>query len=287
MSQLTVIVLTFNEENNIEDCLDSLQGIQANLFVVDSFSNDRTLEILKEREVTFVQHPFENYARQRNWAQQNVPFDTEWVLHLDAGERCTPELVNWINTKFDANSTTDGYMFSRRTFFLNQWIKWGGHYPNFHLRLYRKSKGRCEDKAYDQHFVVEGRKEQLPKGIDMIDVVTDTIYNFTVAHARWAEKEAEEQLSVQRDHGEVEAKVGGNAIERQRWLKSNLFERLPLFWRGFFYFIYRYFIRLGFLDGKAGLVFHFLQGFWFRFLIDSVIVEKQLMNHKGTKEHKV
>jgi len=218
-------------------------------------------------------------------AQQNVPFDTEWVLHLDAGERCTPELVNWINKKFDANAAMDGYMFSRRTFFLNRWIKWGGHYPNFHLRLYRKSKGRCEDKAYDQHFVVEGKKEQLPKGIDMIDVVTDTIYNFTVAHARWAEKEAIEQLSTQRQHGEVEAKVDGNAIERQRWLKSNLFERVPLFWRGFFYFLYRYFIRLGFLDGKAGLIFHFLQGFWFRFLIDSMIVEKTL-NHTGAKDNK-
>ncbi|MEM9886916.1 MAG: glycosyltransferase family 2 protein [Bacteroidota bacterium] len=275
MSNLTAIILTYNEAHNIEACLDSLAGIQAHIFVVDSYSTDHTLEILKARNINFVQHPFEHYARQRNWAQANLPFDTEWVIHFDAGERCTPELVQWINNKFDSGADVDGYMFSRRTYFLDKWIRYGGHYPNFHLRLYRKSKGRCEDKAYDQHFVVDGKKEQLSKGIDMIDVVTDTLYNFTVGHARWAEKEATEQLSAAREKGEVEAKVGGNAIERQRWLKSNLFERLPLFWRGFFYFLYRYFVRLGFLDGKAGLIFHFLQAFWFRFLIDAMIVEKQ------------
>lgn len=275
MQELTVIILTFNEEANIGDCLDSVQGIQANIFVVDSYSTDKTLEILEARQIPYVQHPFENYSKQRNWAQANTPFDTEWVLHLDAGERCTPELVEWINTKFDSNRAVDGYMFSRRTFFMNRWIKYGGHYPNFHLRLYRKAKGRCEDKAYDQHFVVEGEKQKLPKGVDMIDVVTDTLHNFTLSHARWAIKEAEEVVSQEKQVGDVEAKVSGNPIERQRWLKSNLFERLPLFWRGFFYFIYRYFIRLGFLDGKEGLIFHFLQGFWFRFLIDATIVEKR------------
>lgn len=280
MHQLTVILLTFNEESNIGDCLDSLTGIQANIFVVDSYSKDQTLAILEARGVAYVQHPFENYSKQRNWAQANMPLTTEWVLHLDAGERCTPELVDWINAKFDPNGNVDGYMFSRRTFFMNRWIRYGGHYPNFHLRLYRVEKGRCEDKAYDQHFIVEGHKEQLPAGIDMIDIVTDSVYNFTIAHARWAVKESQEQLSAMQQVGEVNANYRGNAIERQRWLKSNLFERFPLFWRSLFYFLYRYFLRFGFLDGKQGLVFHFLQGFWFRFLIDSMILEgKQSKNN--------
>jgi len=279
MHQLTVILLTFNEESNIGACLDSLADIQANIFVVDSYSKDQTLAILEARKIPYVQHPFENYSKQRNWAQANTPFPTEWVMHLDAGERCTPELVAWINNQFNPNTDIDGYMFSRRTFFMNRWIRYGGHYPNFHLRLYRASKGHCEDKAYDQHFIVDGKKQQLAAGIDIIDIVTDTIYNFTLSHARWAVKESQEQLNALQQRGEVKASYRGNAIERQRWFKSNLFERVPLFWRSLFYFFYRYFLRFGFLDGKPGLVFHVLQGFWFRFLIDAMILE-------GKKEEK-
>ncbi|MCB0640640.1 MAG: glycosyltransferase family 2 protein, partial [Phaeodactylibacter sp.] len=161
MTDLTVILLTYNEAGNIEACLDSLQGLTAPLFVVDSYSTDTTLDILDSRGIPYVQHPFENYSRQRNWAQDNLPEATEWVLHLDAGERCTPELIHWLNTQFDPEAAVDGYMFSRRTIFFDHWIKRGGHYPNFHLRLYRRSKGHCEHKVYDQHFVVDGKKEAV------------------------------------------------------------------------------------------------------------------------------
>lgn len=276
MPKLSVIILTFNEAHNILDCLDSVAQLDAPVFVVDSYSTDATLDLLAQRGIEYVQHPFEHYAAQRNWAQQNLPIKTDWVLHLDAGERCSMEMVNWLNESFDPNRKIDGYMFSRRTFFLNRWMKRGGHYPNFHLRLYRKTKGRCESKAYDQHFVVDGTKEQLPAGIDLIDIVCDSLYQFTIAHTRWAQKEALEQWSGQVEKGEVEAKMDGSPIERQRWLKNRVFGRAPLFWRSLFYFIYRYFVRLGFLDGKEGLIFHFLQAFWFRFLIDSMIVEKSL-----------
>ena len=140
MNNLTVIVLTYNEANNIEACLDSLQNLDAPIFVVDSYSTDRTLEILKQRNIPYVQHPFENYSKQRNWSQEHIPQDSDWVLHLDAGERCTPEMIEWINKEFDPKASVDGYMFSRRTMFFGQWIRRGGHYPNFHLRLYRRDK---------------------------------------------------------------------------------------------------------------------------------------------------
>lgn len=283
MSAITVIILTYNEEQNIEACLDSLQGLQAPVFVVDSYSTDRTLEILQARNIPYTQHPFENYARQRNWSQQNTPFDSEWVLHLDAGERCTPEMIHWLNTKFDPNTEVDAYMFSRRTLFFDRWIKWGGHYPNYHLRLYRKTKGRCEDKVYDQHFISEGKKEHLPAGIDIIDTVTDTLLNFTQSHARWALFEAIEIVHQSQQKGEVQARFFGNPIERRRWLKNNLFQKAPLFTRAILYFFYRYFFRLGFLDGKMGLVFHFLQGGWFRFLVDANVLE---LRHKLATEHK-
>lgn len=282
MKNFTIILLTYNEEQNLPECLDSMAQLKAPIFAVDSYSNDRTLDILEAHHIPYLQHPFENYACQRNWAQANSPFDTEWVFHLDAGERLTPELVQWLNDKFDPNAEVEGYMFSRRTLFFGKWIKYGGHYPNYHLRLYRKNHGHCENKVYDQHFIVNGEKKVVPAGIDIIDTVTDTIKNFTVSHARWAQLEAAEIVSSQKMKGEVNARFFGSPIERRRWLKNNLFQKTPLFIRSFMYFFYRYFLKLGFLDGRLGLVFHFLQGFWFRFLIDAMVLE--LSSNKPRKK---
>ncbi len=280
---LTVIILTYNEEANITDCLDSLENIQANIYVVDSFSTDQTIDILKKRNIQYVQHPFENYSRQRNWAQKNCPFDTPWILHLDAGERLTPNLVQWINQSFDKEKELyDGFMFSRKTVFLGKWIRFGGHYPNYHLRLYKRGKGKCEDKIYDQHFVVDGKVKALKKGNDMIDTVCDNIIDFIKGHSKWIVFEASERLLNSREVGDVQSNFFGNKIERRRWLKNNIFQKTPLFIRSILYFIYRYFIRLGFLDGIQGLVFHFLQGFWFRFMIDAVIFHVKWV---ARKEH--
>ncbi len=271
---LTVVILTFNEEANINRCLDSLQGVKAPVFVVDSYSTDRTLTILEERGVTYVQHSFQNYAAQRNWAQENTPFGGEWVLHLDAGERLTPAMVTWINESFDPGKPgVDGYMFARRAIFMDRWIKHGGYHPIYHLRLYRKHLGHCENKVYDQHFVVEGVTELADKNADLEDGVMSSLRDFTVSHARWAVFEAVESILAEKETGEVNARLLGNPIERKRWLKSRVFQRSPLFLRSFLYLFHRYIIKLGFLDGKEGLIFHFLQGFWFRFLVDSTIFE--------------
>ena len=282
-SHFSIIILTHNEEKNLPGLLDSLQDLTAPMFVVDSYSSDGTLRILESREIPYTQHTFENYSKQRNWAQAALPFDTPWVLHFDAGERCTPELVHWLTHEFDPNTATDGYMFSRRTLFLGQWIKHGGHYPNYHLRLFRRHRGRCEAKAYDQHFVCDGPTKHLPAGIDIIDTVADSLSDFTRAHTHWALFEAIETLAHKREQGEVSARFFGTPIERQRWLKTRLFQRSPLFLRSFLYFHYRYFIRLGFLDGTMGLVFHFLQGFWFRFLVDANVAELRWRMRKTGK----
>jgi glycosyltransferase involved in cell wall biosynthesis len=271
--QFTIIILTYNEEENLPECLQSLSGIKAPVLIVDSFSDDKTLEIANKHNIVLLQHPFENYSVQRNWAQANNPYKTEWVFHLDAGERFTPELVYWLNNLFDPSKSIDGFMFSRRTIFFGKWIRYGGHYPNYHLRLYRSSKGKCEDKIYDQHFVLNGKIEVIRKGIDIIDTVTESLHRFTIGHARWAAFEAKEILASKIVKGDVKAKIFGTPIERKRWLKENVFGKTPLFLRGFLYFFYRYFVRLGFLDGRRGLIFHFLQGFWFRFLIDAMVLE--------------
>jgi glycosyltransferase involved in cell wall biosynthesis len=282
MLDLSVIILTYNEERNIRECLNSIQGITDKILVVDSGSTDDTLNILKEYPITILMHPFENYSKQRNWTQQNNPFQTEWVFHIDAGERLSPELREWMQTKFDPHSRYDGFMVSRRDFFMGKWIKHGKRYPIYHLRLFRAQKGKCEKKVYDQHFVIEGEKCILNKGLDIIDHVASDLRTFTASHNRWAITEAAEQLIAKGITGDVTAKLDGNPIERRRWLKNNVFQKTPLFLRAFLYFNYRYFLCLGFLDGKIGLVYHFLQGFWFRFLVDAIILELQEeMKHKN------
>jgi hypothetical protein len=152
-------------------------------------------------------------------------------------------------------------------------MKHGGHYPVYHAILFKKDFGHCEDKLYDQHFVVNGHCETLKS--DMIDTLTDSLQSFTERHNRWSTLEAEDQFykyTLKNKTGLVKAKALGNAQQRRRYAKS-IYEKFPLFVRPFIYFFVRYFLKLGFLDGKKGLVFHFLQGFWFRFLVDAKIYE--------------
>lgn len=274
--QLSVIILTFNEEANLPACLESLEGLDCERFVVDSGSTDGTLEIARRMGAIVFEHPFDNYAAQRNWALENLPLQTEWILNLDADERLTPALSSEIRETLARPLTgVDGFLLRKRTVFMGRWIKHGGHYPAYHLRLFRRGRGRCEDRLYDQHFLVAGRMESLRQ--DYLDVLTPDISTWTQRHTRWAEAEARQMLA-QGDGASVDrvrSDLRGNPIERRRWLRDGPYAHAPLFLRAFLYWLYRYFLRLGFLDGKEGLIFHFLQGCWFRFLVDAKIYEHQ------------
>ena len=269
-SRLSVVILTLNEEHNLPDCIASLAGLNCELFVVDSGSTDRTLGIAENAGANVVSHPFENYSAQRNWAQSQVPDRDGWVLHLDADERLTPELVGEINRILSEDPAADGFLLRKRTVFMGRWIKHGGHYPAYHLRLFRRSKGMCEERLYDQHFLVPGEVCKLKH--DYIDVVCSDLTTWVRRHVRWADLEAREMLSASPVLNAVHPAAFGNPIQRKRWLRR-LYGGGPLFLRPLLYFAYRYFLRLGFLDGKEGLIFHFLQGCWFRFLIDARIYE--------------
>lgn len=271
---ITAIVLTLNEEKNIVNCLKSIKDLCDEIILVDSGSTDRTIEIAKEYTDKIFNHPFDNYSKQRNWALENLPIKNEWILNLDADHRVTPELIEELKILFSKGNPAEvnGFLISRRTIFMGRWIKHGGHYPTYHANMFRKGFGKCEEKLYDQHFLVTGKLLTL-KG-DIVDIITDSLTSFTERHNKWSTLEAEYQLSVNKNDVVIKAELGGNAIQRRRALK-NIYEKFPLFVRPFLYFIQRYFFRLGFLDGKEGLIFHFLQGFWFRFLIDAKIWEKK------------
>lgn len=269
---ISVIILTYNEEKNIEKCLKSVYGWVDEIFVVDSFSTDRTLEIAKKYTDKIFQHEFINYSEQRNWAQKNLPLKNEWVFHIDADEWVSEELKEELfnNFKDGEFGRYDGFLVPRKTIFYGRWIKHGGHFPRYHLRIFKKDKGKCERREYDQHFFVEGKVKRLEGSI--INDLTQNISDFVKKHIRWAEFEAKSMIKSKKE-GEITPSLKGNPIQRMRWLRENLYGKMPLFLRPALYFFYRYFIRTGFLDGIEGLIFHFLQGFWFRFMVDVKIWE--------------
>ncbi|MDN5286189.1 MAG: glycosyltransferase [Mucilaginibacter sp.] len=279
IQDLDIIILTFNEEKNIEACLQSLEALNATIYIVDSGSTDETLTICKNYTTHIYNHPFDNYAAQRNWALHNLPLQAMWTLNLDADHRVTDELARELNALFNTNIDTaiNGFLISRRTLFMNKWIKHGGHYPTYHANLFRNGFGFCENKLYDQHFMVTGKTQVLKN--DIIDIITDSINTFIIRHNHWATLEAQylfEQKGITTDDNSqlVKPKLFGNPMERRRYMKKK-YESFPLFIRPMLYFTIRYFLKFGFLDGKTGLIFHFLQGFWFRFLIDAKLYELQ------------
>ena len=273
---LSVIVLAHDEETNLPACLASVRPLEAEVFVVDSGSTDRTVAIARAAGCEVVEHPFENYARQRNWAFDTLPIATPWTLCLDADERLTPELAAEIAALVARpDAPHDGYMLRKRTIFMGRWIRHGGQYPAWHLRLFRTGRGRCEDRLYDQHFVVDGPIGALAN--DYVDVITSDLSAFILRHDRWAGLEAHELLAASQDvppeHSRVIPRLTGTAIERKRFLRTRVYQRFPLFVRPFLFWIYGYVFRLGFLDGVEGLIFHTLQRFWFRFLVDAKLWE--------------
>ncbi|MBI4445042.1 MAG: glycosyltransferase [Acidobacteria bacterium] len=284
-TRLDVVILTFNEAANLPEALKSLQGLACDLYVVDSGSTDQTAAMARSAGALVVFHPFENYAAQRNWAQRHLPLKNDWILHLDADERLTPELVSEINRLLQRKEVpASGFLIRRRTIFMGRWIRYGGHLSSYHLRLFRRSLGSCENRLYDQHFLVQGRVEHLQN--DFINVIITDVHEWTLRHARWAELEARELFS-----GDQTSQLAGCALgtsqQRKRWLRNSFYYRCPLFARAFAYWLYRYFLRLGFLDGKEGLIFHFLQGCWYRFLVDCHIHEmkRKQRAHRNTLEN--
>jgi len=273
MSGLSIIVLTKNEENNLPDLLDSVAPLNAEIFVVDSGSTDKTPEIAESRSCTVINHRFDNYAAQRNWAFENLPIQTAWTLCLDADERLTSKLVGEIGSLLQQplDSAYDGYMLRKRTVFMGRWLRWGGQYPAYHLRLFKTGKAHCEARLYDQHFIVNGTLGRLSS--DYIDILTDDISTWIDRHNRWATLEANEMILTADSDGQVPSRLAGSPIERKRFLRMKVYKRAPLFARAFLLFFFDYVVRLGFLDGRPGLIFYAMQRFWFRFLVDAKIYE--------------
>lgn len=271
MLPISVVVLTFNAEATIGATLASARRISDDVHVVDSYSTDRTLDLARAAGAVITQHPFENYGAQRNWAIESLPLKHAWELHLDADERLSDELVDELHSLMKAEPPADiaGYYVPRLVHFHRRPLRHGGMYPIYHLRLFRRGRGRCESRKYDQHFFVDGATATLEN--PMIDDIRLSLGEWTQRHNRWADAEVDELLAPSA------GVIGGDdatPVARKRAQRS-FYYRQPLFLRALLLFLYRYIWKRGFLDGREGLIFYVLQTFWFRFLVDAKLYERR------------
>jgi glycosyltransferase involved in cell wall biosynthesis len=270
-----VVVLTFNCEGIIAETLAQARRIDPRPFVVDSYSKDGTLAQVGS-EAELVQRPFSNYAEQRNWAIAQVAGSAPWQLHLDADEVLDDEAVAAIQQVLQAGdaATHQAYLLRRVDYFMGKRLRHSGLNP-WHLRLFRSGQGACEQRLYDQHFVSPHPTRRLAGC--MHDKNALTLSDWTARHNRWSDLEAAELLGGSavagaEAGGVLQPRLWGDARQRTRWLKAAYY-RLPAGPRAAAYFVYRYVFRLGFLDGREGLYFAFLQGLWFRLLVDAKLHE--------------
>jgi len=280
MLDLTVIILTYAESIHIERCIRSVQPIAKEVFVVDSFSEDATVEIAESLGAKVVQHEFVNYATQFQWALDTLPIETPWVMRLDADEYPTPELTKEIQHRLPTLSKNiTGINLKRRHIWMGRWIKHGTRYPLVLLRIWRDRKGRIEQRWMDEHIVLSEGKMVVFKH-DFCDHNLNSISWWSDKHNRYATREAIDILNKKYHLFSTDDSMlnesGFSQAVLKRFIKEKVYNQLPAFSGPFFYFLYRYFIRLGFLDGREGLIYHFLQGLWYRFLVEAKVMEIDL-----------
>lgn len=278
-TDITVIILTFNECRHIKRCIDSVKGFCSDIVVVDSFSTDDTQAIAESLGARFYQNVFINHASQFNWALDNININTEWVFRLDADEYIEAglkkELASILPT---AQPDLTGFFVRRKYVFLGQWIRRGAMYPIDVLRVFRRNCGRIEQRWMDEHIVLErGRTAHLQGNI--VDDNLNSVSWWVDKHNKYATLEMLELFNLKygflnSDSFSVD-KIAGQA-KLKRWLKNSIYSKLPYFVRPMIYFLYRYVFKLGVLDGVKGFAFHFMQGFWYRCLVDLKLLEAEM-----------
>lgn len=277
MLDLSVIILTYNEEIHIRRCLENIIPIAKEIFIIDSFSTDRTLDIVKEYEkVKILQHQWPgNQATQFNWALTHLSINTQWVLRLDADEYLLPELIAELREKLPSLPIdVNGIIFNRRHIFMDKWMK-RGIYPVKLLRVFRYGKGMCEQRLMDEHIqLTEGRAVEFEH--DFCDHNLNNLSWFCHKHVNYAIREAVDLLDIELDLTGAAESDENKQISKQaqkKRMKKHQYVKQPLFWRAFVYFCYRYFLKGACLDGKEGFLWTFLQGWWYRTLVDAKVFE--------------
>lgn len=273
---LTAVILTLNEELNLPACLKSLEGWCPKIFVVDSGSSDQTVVIAQRHGAQVVHHPFETHAKQWNWALKTPPLSGQWVLALDADQQVSSELrEELLRTLPKTPAQVLGYYLPRKQIFRGRWIRHGGYWPKYLLKLFRRGTAWSdEEELLDFRFYVKGQTRSLQHPIVEQNEKEQSIQFWLEKHLRFIELLAQEEYRRRRHPAKWAMKPSpwGTPDQRVLWTKQ-IWYRMPLYVRPFLYFAYRYIFRLGILDGSTGGLFHFLQGFWLRLMVDIRIGE--------------
>jgi len=285
MPTLTVLILTFNEERHIERAIASVRDIATDILVVDSFSTDRTVELARAAGARIMENKFINYSKQFQWGLDNGGITSDWILRLDADEVVEADLSAELCRDLPTlPKDVVAINFKRKHVFMGRWIKHGGRYPLVLLRLWRNGQGRVEDRWMDEHIVTWGGSVITAKG-GFADVCLYDLTFFTDKHNKYATREALDILNgrYQLFEDDQEKNLGSGQANIKRYIKNNIYNRIPPLLAPGLFFFYRYIFQLGFLDGRPGLIYHFLQGYWYRFLVGAKVVElEEGMQHCTT-----
>lgn len=276
-NDITAIILTKNEELNIERCINSIKDWVDRVVVVDSGSTDKTIELAQGLGAEIYHHePFVHYAGQFNWALDNVDVKTKWVYRIDADEEVTPELAAEIieNCQKHHDDDVNGFVMKFKIAFMGTFLKHGGMYPFYNLTIFKYGIGRYEDRALGEHVILsKGRTIDLKN--DCLHFDFKSLDAWINKHNWYATREVADYYAT-RSKGQEDPNKLYHEAKKTSKLRDGLYYRMPKFLRAKLYFWYRYYLRLGFLDGKAGYVHAFLQAYWFRFLVDAKIMEQEL-----------
>ena len=275
--KLAAVILTKDEAKHIERCLNTLQGVVDDIVVVDCFSSDDTKELAERLGARVIQHPWKNYATQLNYGIYECGITADWIWRIDADEFLEGNLGNAVKDYIqDAPSDVNGIYVRKRIDFMGKPLLHGGWYPSYHVKVFRRGHGDCENRWMDEHIrLFDGKSITIEDG-NQVDANLNDLTWWTGKHNGYATREMVDMLMM--EYGldakaeEVTPKFFGTEEQRKRWLKLR-YVKAPLFLRPFINFTYRYFFKGGFLDGKEGFLWHILQGFWYRMLVDAKIYE--------------
>ncbi|AYD00576.1 glycosyltransferase family 2 protein [Neorhizobium sp. NCHU2750] len=277
MSSVAVLILTHNEEKHIGRALRAVAPFASEVFVVDAFSSDKTVDIASAHGANVLSNPWTNYSKQFQWGLDNAPIKADWVMRLDADEVIEPELAEEIATKLPKlGQDVAGVNLKRKHIFLGRWIRHGGRYPLILTRIWRRGQGRIEDRWMDEHIMIWGGRTVLFDA-PFSDNNLNDIGFFTEKHNKYATREAVDVLNQR--YGlflqDVVLKTEASSFQAsaKRFLKERVYNRVPFPISTLCYFLYRYIFQLGFLDRREGLIYHFLQGYWYRFLVGVKVLE--------------
>ena len=283
--KLTVLVLTFNEELHLARCLQSILPLTNDIVVVDCFSQDQTITIAKQYGARALERAWENnHSTQVNWALTQLPADTEWVMRIDADEYLTPDLITQIKEVLPTlASDVEGVTCIRQMVFQGKLIEHGGVGANRVMRLFRYGKGQSEARWMDEHIKIGGRSVNL-SGV-LIDDNLRPLSWWIEKHNNYSSREAVDLLNLKYGFSgtnSVASLKSSTSIGTKRWIKENIYAKLPGGLRAWTYYVWRYIFMMGFLDGAKGAQFHFLQALWYRSLVDAKVaeVERYITNHK-------